>query len=187
MDYDDIEYLSLRGLFASPKILLKTNNSDEIHEYINNIDNIIGDNGEGVVIYQPSTNIRVKVKTKHYLELHKLMYVNNERSLFNSLIKNKNTIDIELLNDIPDEWYDSIKSMQNYITSEVDRIINEVSDYMTNTNEVLRYIIDKSKENRKSMAIAIKDFKYKSIVFKLLDGKRDDNILFDIVSSEKTW
>jgi len=184
-EYDNFEYFNLRNMFSSAKILFKTKKPEEVNNFIANIDTILDENSEGVVIYQPTNDIRVKVKTQRYIELHKLLYVNNERAMFNSLIQNKNIVDETILKDIPDEWYNNIKTMQNRIKSEMDRIISEVSIYVTDNRDVIRYMLEKNKENRKLMAISIKDYKYKHVVFSLLDDKKDDELLFDIIKSEK--
>ena len=80
-------------------------------------------NFEGFVLHFES-GFRVKVKQGEYLELHKLLHGVTGRHIWDAMrngdMELKSVIDV-----IPDEAYDAVKSIQDHITGEIDRIRKE--------------------------------------------------------------
>ena len=117
------------------------------------------DNREGFVIRYKSGK-RYKVKFDEYVRLHRLVTGVNARSIWD-LLRNEQPFD-ESLERVPDEFYEWVKKTKADL------------EYQFNIIEALSIREwEKIKElpTRKEQALAVKDFKYNSIVFKLLDKK----------------
>jgi len=186
LKYDWIEFNNLKYNISTPKLYLYSSSSYDVYNFISNIEhNPDLENKEGVVLYQPMLDRVIKFKTKKYVELHKIRSTINENSIYNFLLDNKNTTTEEMLENIPDEWYDIIRKTQRKIYEEMYRIIQEISDTMSSNEYILKYITEPSKSNRKDFAESIKDFKYKSIIFKFLDDKQDTDIIFKYIKKER--
>lgn len=62
------------------------------------------DNAEGVVIWAPDRDIRLKIKQKDYLELHKVVTGLNKKALWKMLSEGKSIE--QILSDIPEELHE---------------------------------------------------------------------------------
>ena len=116
------------------------------------------DNKEGFVVKFKS-GIRVKVKFEEYVRLHRLVTGVNARTIWD-LLRNNQPFD-ELINNVPDEYFDWVKKTKINLEKEFKQIeekaiygFNQVKDLPT----------------RKEQALFLKEYsRYPGIVFKMLD------------------
>lgn len=126
-------------------------------------------NEEGFVLAWP-TGFRLKIKFDEYKRLHKILTRISPRVIWEYL---KDDQDIEtLLDRVPDEFYKWVKKIINELTYNFDKIQEEVL-----------LIIEKAKHlnSRKEQAEYIKQQKYQSIAFALLDNKEYTKIIWQLL------
>lgn len=138
------------------------------------------DNKEGFVV-RFNSGIRVKVKFEEYVRLHRLVTGVNKKTIW-ELLKNNQPFD-ELLERVPDEFYDWVKNTKGDLETKFEEIKSEAN-----------YALDQIKDmgTRKEQALFLKEhFKYPSVVFALLDKQLDrasDNIWKMLrPEAEKPW
>lgn len=117
------------------------------------------ENREGYVLEWPN-GFRLKVKHNEYVRLHRLVTQVTARSIWD-LLRNGEPID-ELLDNVPDEFFDWVRQTKKDFQVEFEHILRLC---MTVFNQV------KDLETRKEQAMVLQKFKYKAMVFKMLDGK----------------
>lgn len=119
-------------------------------------------NSEGFVIYYPSANLRLKIKFPEYVRLHKLVTGVSEIAIWEHL-REGNALD-DLLDKVPDEFFNWVKSVQKRLTGEFTQIYGRAGIAML---EAMRL------GTRKEQALLImKDYKdISGIVFSVLDAK----------------
>lgn len=129
---------------------------DGINDY-RKLKDLAEDNKEGFVI-KFSNNFRVKVKFDEYIRLHRILTGVSNIAIWEYL-KDGNSLD-ELLDRVPDEFYDYVKRTKNDLEHNFQYIEYEcVCDY-------------KEFNTRKETALYFQTKKYPSILFAMLD-KRD--------------
>jgi len=120
---------------------------------------------------------RVKVKLEEYCRLHRILTGVSNLSIWEYLKDGKDMG--ELLDKVPDEFYDWVKStirslhaQYNEITMEASREFNYC---MYSTVDELSDVVpgDYCKENRAVFAQYAKNCKYPGLVFSLLDDRHD--------------
>lgn len=151
--FEEVILDELISPFTKSKLYDISNNIEDLYQYQKS-------NFEGFVI-RFENGFRVKVKLEEYLKLHKLLTDRNpNKTIYEFLSEDK---DINpYIESFPDEFLPEVKNTINIFLTEHNKIYNEVIDVFNNI---------KLLENRKEQAIQIKDYKYKSLIFSLLDNK----------------
>jgi len=127
------------------------------------------ENKEGFVIKYTS-GLRLKIKHKEYLRLHKIVTQISTYSLWESL---KEGIEIEeYIKNIPDEFYDWAVQKKNELNT----------SYLKIENIAKREF--KILENRKETAAYFLSCSYPTIMFAMMDKKKYDQIIWQVVKPE---
>ncbi len=127
------------------------------------------DNHEGFVIRFYS-GMRLKLKFEEYVRLHRLVTGVNAKRIWEHL-KDNQPLD-ELLERVPDEFYKWVKNTQESLQWE----FNLVEDLAFKEFEKV-----KSLPTRKDQAIAIKDSKYRGVIFKMLDKQNYAELIWKLI------
>ena len=123
-------------------------------------------NFEGFVIKYAS-GFRVKIKLAEYVRLHKIITNFSTVDIWESLA-NERPFD-EFLEIVPDEFYDWVKAKKKDLEYAYSQIENESKRTF------------KAFEDRKEAAEYFKTKKYSMILFKMLDGKKYDYIIWKLI------
>ena len=126
------------------------------------------DNAEGYVIKFKS-GLRLKLKFEEYIRLHRLVTETNTKRVWEYL-KDKHPIK-ELLDRVPDEFYKWVK----------DTIVKLELDYKELEEEAKREFNKIKYTDRRDFADQIKKHRNKSILFKLLDKRSYDKIIWQMI------
>jgi len=138
-------------------------------ESFENIKDFNWSNHEGFVV-KFSDGFRFKIKFEEYRRLHQLIFSISTRSIWESLRLNK---EIEL-KKIPDETYSWIKKEKSLLQDKYQLIEIEAKEYFHKINYF----------SRKEFARSALEYKYPSILFKMLDGKPYNDIIWKIIEPE---
>ena len=133
----------------------------------------ISDDEEGyVMVWREHNNIRVKVKGKEYVRLHRILTQVSSKSVW-ELLSNNESLD-EILNKVPDEFYKWVKDTQFNLNKEFAEIKTRcVNDFDR---------IAHAGRSRKDMALLFRqDCKYPQVLFMMLDGKDYDKVIWKII------
>jgi RNA ligase len=130
------------------------------------------DNHEGFVV-RFSNGYRIKIKFDEYVRLHAIVTEISTTSIW-EIMKNGGDFS-DLLDMVPDEFYEWAKGVEKDIRDKFDTIYSEAH----NTLSIL--VSELGDAPRKEYALAIKDSPYKSIVFNLMDNKSVDEIIWKMV------
>ena len=154
---------------------------DGISDY-NTLKSIIKDDEEGFVV-RFTNGDRVKIKGAEYLRLHKIM-TNVSTTAIWEIMSEGGNLD-EILNNVPDEFYNKIKQYENTLKYSYYQYWNQCSKMY----EYFRYgkYGDKEVEpTKKEFAEHIKDKHpiIKSIMFAMWDGKQYDKIIWKALRPE---
>lgn len=132
---------------------------DDLND-ISTLSSLNKENAEGFVI-RFSDGTRIKVKFDEYKRLHRIITGINERDIWELLKDNKSGLD-ELLQKVPDEFYDWVKETVDNLNLAYDKIEQDAHrDY-----EMIRHI-----EDRKVFAIEALKSPYASLLFLMRDQK----------------
>lgn len=133
-----------------------------LEELLLSMDSLPADNEGYVVKYK--NGLRVKMKGKEYVRLHKLISGFSNTSIW-ELLMNEQSFD-EFLDRVPDEFYDWVKKTKKELEDKFELLYNR-------TKEAFEGV--KNLPTRKEQAIEIiKNHKdISSAIFNLLDGKSD--------------
>lgn len=139
---------------------------------LNDLKNKIPDDREGYVIKFKNGD-RCKIKGLEYVRLHRIMTNVSTKSIWETV---SNNLDMEsIIENVPDEFYNSIKEYENSLREDYRKIEQSVFEKF----ETLKNVSD-----RKVFSNEVKDEKYKSLLFKLLDGKSITNDIWRILKPE---
>lgn len=137
-----------------------------------NFDDVLKEQGgaeaEGFVV-KFDNGLRVKVKFEEYLRLHRIITNVSERSIWKSLSDGESLDD--MLELVPDEFYNWVKKVEADLWARYHEI--ELDAFRT-----LR--LDTS-QTRKEFALKHKDYKYKGILFQMLDDKSYSDSIWMLV------
>ncbi|MEM1135392.1 MAG: RNA ligase [Bacteroidota bacterium] len=122
---------------------------------------------EGFVVKFES-GFRIKVKFSEYVRLHRIITQVSNKTIWEHLKDNK-PFD-ELLNRVPDEFYDWVKMTRNKLQSDFDAILAEAKD---------TYRSDFG--TKKDFALWAKAQKYPHILFSLYNGKDTDKYIWKMI------
>jgi len=154
---------------------------DGINDY-SVLKEMIKDDEEGFVV-RFSNGDRVKIKGEEYLKLHKLMTNISTTSVWEMMSEGKDVL--ELLKDVPDEFYDKIKlyvSSLNYGYYQYWNQLGKTYDYF----RFGKYGDIEVEPTKKEFAEFIKDKHpiVKAIMFAMWDGKDYDKIIWKALKPE---
>lgn len=145
------------------------------HYNIKDLNNIKEeDNKEGYVIKYKS-GLRVKIKFKEYLRLHKIITESSSKKIWECLKEDK-PID-ELLDKVPDEFYNWVKETINKINKEYDKIEKEAKEVFEKNKNI---------KDRKIFSERIINERTKPILFKMLIKKDYSDIIWKMVKPKKS-
>ncbi len=114
---------------------------------------------EGFVV-RFSSGFRMKIKGDEYLRLHRIVTNVSNKTIWEHL-SNELSMN-ELLDRVPDEFYNWVKTTINNLNDQFQKIELEC---------VSKFQSIKNIQSRKEFADAVNDFEYKDVLFKLLDDK----------------
>lgn len=123
-------------------------------------------NKEGFVV-RFSNGFRVKVKFADYVRLHKLTTNVTNVTIWEYLSEEKDFN--ELMEKVPDEYYDWVKKVQSGLINEFNCILIECKSVFRNF------------ESRKEAAMYFKTQKYPTILFKMLDNRRVNKEIWNLI------
>lgn len=117
---------------------------------------------------QPS--YRLKIKHPEYIRLHKIIYSFSKGKVWEVLSNGEDYL--SLIEDIPDEFYAIIKGTIFDLQSE----FQEVDEQVCKDFDRIKHLTE-----RKDFADAAKTMDYPSIMFRMLDGKDYDDIIWKVI------
>ncbi len=125
------------------------------------------DNKEGFVI-RFSSGVRVKIKFEEYIRLHRLVTGVNARTIWD-LLRNNQSFD-ELLDKVPDEYFEWVKKTKTNLEEEFKQIEDEAV-YAFNQ---IKYL-----ETRKEQALFLQEHShYPGVVFKMIDKQPHQDLIW---------
>jgi RNA ligase len=124
---------------------------------------------EGFVI-QYSNNYRLKIKFSEYLRLHRILTQVSSINIWEYL-KTEQSLD-EVLEKVPDEFYDWVKNTKNKLISEFEAIENQCKKDF------------KILETQKETAIYYMNCNYPSILFAMMNNKNYKSIIWKMIRPE---
>ena len=172
-DGDEASWDVLKGIADGAKCDV-VKKYDGIADY-SKLKDAIEKNREGFVI-RFSNGDRMKIKGEEYLRLHKIMTEVSTKSVWEIL---SNGDDMEgLLKDVPDEFYSKIKEYETALVRDFNMIKREYELIYAIINTPERII------DRALFASYAKQYKYPSILFAMLNGKKVEPIIWKIIQPE---
>ena len=153
------------------------------------------ENSEGFIV-RFSNGERCKVKFEDYVELHRKISNISEKSVWEYISERKDgcTID-EYLELVPDEFHNQIKGWFYLLVSKYSSIKIEVQFTFQELQKPVDFNnikvgdtwkVGEPPYTRKDFALAIKDHKYKAMLFKLLDGKDIHDEICKLIKPENS-
>lgn len=124
------------------------------------------ENKEGFVILFKN-GLRVKVKFSEYIKLHRIITGVSSIAIWEYLSEGKSFE--ELLEKVPDEFYNWVKKTQSEIMTEFEKILTESK------------AVFKEFDTKKETALYFQKQKYPSVLFNMLEGKTPDKIIWKMV------
>jgi len=120
------------------------------------------DNAEGFVI-KFDNGLRVKLKYEEYCRLHKIVTGVNSKIIWEMLKENKNFD--EILDHVPDEFYDWVKNTRDAIQEKYEGIIESAEEKKESIKNLTR---------KEQAEIILRDCRdYSGVVFSLLNNRPD--------------
>jgi len=123
-------------------------------------------NKEGFVV-RFKNGFRVKMKFPEYVRLHRIITGISNVVVWEYLSERKSFE--ELLEKVPDEFFNWVKQTQGQLVKEFDEILAESKSAF------------KVFDTRKETALYIQTQKYSSVLFAMLDGKSPDKIIWKMI------
>jgi RNA ligase len=132
----------------------------------------IDDNAEGFVVRFKS-GLRVKIKGEEYVRLHRIVTNVSNRTIWEYLSENKNFD--EILERVPDEFYNWVKSTKQSLIDEYHKIEDEYKWIFKLINRA------KNTNERKVFASYATKYKYFSLLFLMYDKKEYSKHIWGLV------
>jgi T4 RnlA family RNA ligase len=127
-------------------------------------------NREGFVI-QYKSGLRYKVKFEDYMRIHRIVTQVSNINIWEYLAA-KMPFD-EMLDRVPDEFYDWVKATSEDLKAQFEAIAAECqADFKANAENF---------ETRKEAAAYFLTCRYPSVLFKMLDGKPYDDVIWKLI------
>ena len=133
---------------------------------LNELREIEKENQEGFVIRFKS-GFRIKVKFSEYVRLHRIITQTSSTVVWENLATGKSFE--ELLEKVPDEFYEWVKQTKTELTQQFDAILLEAKSAF------------KTFETRKETAAYFLTQKYPHVMFKLLDEKDPSELIWKMI------
>lgn len=155
---------------------------DGINDYAN-LKSMISDNEEGYVV-RFSNGDRMKIKGEEYLRLHKIITNVSTTSIW-EILSSGSSMD-ELLNNVPDEFYQKIKEYSQNLKYGYFQI----SEYCGKAHDYFRYgkynDIEVEPTKKEFAEFVMKNIHppYRSVMFAMWDGKDYEHIIWNIIKPE---
>jgi RNA ligase len=127
------------------------------------------ENKEGFVVKFKS-GLRVKIKFAEYLRLHRIITGVSNLVIWEYLAEGRPLE--ELLDKVPDEFYDWVKKTSNELTAQYNAILTECRHAF------------KQLDTRKETALYFQTQKYPPVLFALLDSKPFDKIIWKLIKPQ---
>lgn len=172
-DYDDLVLLSIINNENGNErlddigftIVKKYNGVDNLQE----LKSLEDDNREGFVV-RFKNGFRIKVKFDEYVRLHRILTCVSNITVWEYLSENK-SFD-ELLERVPDEFYNWIRNTQK-------ELLNKFSNILSDCEKVYKEL-----PTRKETALYFKEQTYPHILFAMLDKKNIDGLIWKLIKPE---
>lgn len=120
-------------------------------------------NAEGLVLYFPDLDYRIKLKQDDYVALHKIVTGLTKRRIWENLVEGQTLI--SMIEIIPDEWHAWLKSTYNELMFEFAGIKQKVSrQYLDVISEMPLGF------TQKDFALKVKDKDYSKLLFSIHKG-----------------
>lgn len=148
------------------------------HDWITDMSQIMSENSddrEGYVI-RFRNGFRVKVKFQEYCRLHKILTQVSNKTIWEHLSQGREFD--ELLERVPDEFYNWVKQTKSILENEFNSI-QEESNVLFH-----RFYSWGVGETRAEFAEYAKKQKYPAILFRMLDGKGHEDLIWKLVKPE---
>ena len=140
----------------------------EVEHYIRKLE-IDDPTNEGLVL-KDDTGLRLKIKNRKYLSLHKMRGENdnlfNPKNLLPWVIQNEGDEILQYFPEVADKYFE----MKEILDFEYDQLVR-----IWNVSKHIR--------DRKEFALSIKDYHFRGILFQMLNGKNELRDLW--INSEK--
>ena len=124
------------------------------------------ENKEGFVV-RFANGFRVKVKFEEYVKLHRIITGVSNVAIWEYLSEGK-PFD-EILEKVPDEFYNWVKQMQADLLMQFNNILAESKGVFKELN------------TRKETALYFQQQKFPQVLFSMLDGKKPDKIIWKMI------
>lgn len=134
-------------------------------------------NAEGLVLYFPDLDYRIKLKQDDYVALHKIVTGLTKRRIWENLVEGKTLQDLCEL--VPDEWHEWLKTTYKELIREF-RVIKTIvqSDYRQLVNALDE---DWTRKDFARLATSGEWGDYPGILFGILDGKDIDPMIWKLI------
>lgn len=182
LDYGQKESLILLAVFDIQGNEYNINEYSEIFEIVKKYDfknykeikNLNWEKYEGFIV-KFDNGSRCKIKFENYVELHRKLSNISEKAVWEIILEERNIS--EFLDIVPDEFHPQIKKWYSILTTSYNQIKNEISEYFNDLPKL---------ESRKEIALHIKDYAYKSMIFKKLDNKNYHEDICKLIKPESS-
>jgi hypothetical protein len=141
------------------------------HEPLESLRTLERENAEGFVVWWPEDGLRLKIKHKEYVRLHKLVTGLSKIAIWGHMAEGK-PVD-ELLKDVPDEFYDWVIDVSMELTHAYNDIAHPCAS-------IVDYAL--TLPDRKQQALYItKHSKQAGVCFAMLDEKDFSKLIWKLV------
>jgi len=166
IDFDILKHKV--GLFNDVRIVRKYNGINDFKK----LKETIADDREGYVI-RFKNGFRIKIKGEEYIRLHRILTNISSRDIWEHL-KDGKSLD-EILDKVPDEFYNWVKETKNNLNDEFTKIENEY--------KWIYKIITRSSNSteRKVFAEYALKYKHSSILFSMYNKKDYKKIIWKLL------
>jgi len=168
---EEVDYETLKNLWIPV-----TTRYDVNLDYLKEHQAIEFGNCEGFVV-KFSNNYRVKIKYDEYVRLHKIVTEFHDKDVL-QMLRDHSDLNTKIAN-IPDELYQHIQTLVTQYTEYYQRIEYEtVAEYQRILSILPADYV------RKDFALEAIKYKYKQVLFAMLDNKPTESLYWDIVEEE---
>ncbi len=130
------------------------------------------ENKEGFVI-KFNSGFRMKIKYDEYVRLHRILTNVSNKSIWELLSKGEDLR--ELIEKVPDEFYDWVKQTEEDLLSKYKTIEDQCKKVFKSEDEF---------KSRKELALYVQKQKYPPILFKMSDGKDYKEYVWKLIKPE---
>lgn len=130
-------------------------------------------NAEGFVLHWPDAHLRVKVKFAEYLRLHKLLTGVTPRTIWQMRCAGQALE--PLYERVPDEFHAWVREQDDALHAQYGEVYVAALEALAGVRAL---------PTRGEQARALSDHPYRSVVFRMLDGKEPDRLIWELVKPE---